>query len=178
MSEKLLVNTDTLILMALRSNHNAIEIARENDILLSSPLTAYFIFISGQKRDIFAATSPYLRVILHNIYPTQHGKYKRSCLTRTRLRLCDHILWSKKKNSSIDFSAGEICSSDVSSSLLESPSFTVGVGIDVEFGLSKFKLVTYARDIQSMYLLHQFDTIVPTEAYIIFFFFFWHSVFQ
>jgi len=28
-----------------------------------------------------------------------------------------------------------------------------------------------------MYLLHQFDMIVPTEAYIIFFFF-WHSVFQ
>lgn len=70
-----------------------------------------------------------------------------------------------------DFSAGEICSSDVSSSLLESPSFTDGIGMDVEFGLSKFKLVTYTRDIQSMYLLHQFDMMVPTEAYIIFFFF-------
>ncbi|KYN19278.1 hypothetical protein ALC57_08455 [Trachymyrmex cornetzi] len=130
--------------MALRSNHNisfTIQIARENDILLSSPLTAYFIFISGQKRDIFAATSPYLWILLRNIYPTQHGKYKRSCLTRTRLRLCDHILWSEKNFS--DFSAGEICSSDVSSSLLESPSFTVGTEIDVEFGLSKFKLVTY-----------------------------------
>ncbi|KYM94739.1 hypothetical protein ALC62_14720, partial [Cyphomyrmex costatus] len=160
LSKKLLVNTYTLILMTLRSDHNEIQIAQKNDILLSSPLTAYFIFISGQKRDIFAATSPNLWVILCNIHSTQHSEYKCCCLTRSRLRLCNHILWSEKIFKQRDFSAGEICSSDVSSSLLMSPSFTDEVGMDVEFDLSKSKPVTYTRDIRSMNLLHQFETMV------------------